>query len=301
MRSELKLQSRNDHSRSNHMYIRTPDSPQNSFAQQMGEAVPNYQLQPPQLRMPQRQYPNIMPGRLTFPPLTTPTPPINLFPPRLASFAEITVTGYAPGATNLTPAQATQIEQYASSVAARLPDITRAVRFVSFRDPQETDVRVGSARASAARAHFERSLCKLNPQLTFGLKFHLNDCGTDQGGARVEVYSTSVMAAAPYSPCSVANDIGLPSLSCTFTPAAPQGRSLSQAFWQSFDNSINGVMRDLRVPESLRAHIRNAAHSAIEKGSEEILNQALSTTRLTAAEQRAISAAVRAAAQTPVR
>jgi hypothetical protein len=285
------------------MYIRDPDNAQNQYAPHMGEAVPNYQLQPPQLRLPPRQYPNLMPGRLTLAPspFTTPAAPINLFPPRTTSFAEITVSGYPAGATNLTPAQATQIEQYANSVAARSPDITRAVRFVSFRDPSETDVNVGSARATVVRAYFERCLCKVNPQLAFGMKYHVNDCGTAQNGGRVEVYSTLAMGVAPFSPCTVINDFGMPSLSCNFTPAAPQGRSLSQAFWQAFDNSINGVMRDLRIPAGLREHIRNAAHSAIEKGSEEILNQALSATRLTADQQRAISAAARAAAQSPVR
>jgi hypothetical protein len=285
------------------MYIRSPDNSQKQYAHNIGEAVPDYQMQQPQLRIPPRQYPNLMPGRFTLgpSPITSPTAPINLFPPRTASYAEITVSGYSALATRLTTAQAMQIERYANSVAARAPDITRAVRFVSFREATETDVNVGSSRASAARAHFERCLCKVNPQLAFGMKYHVNDCGTAANGARVEIYSTLVMGVAPFSPCAVANDFGMPSLSCNFTPALPKGRSLSQAFWQNFDNSINGVMRDLRVPEAWREHIRNAAHSAIEKGSEEILKQALSTTKLTADEQSAISAAVRAAAQTPVR
>jgi hypothetical protein len=84
-------------------------------------------------------------------------------------------------------------------------------------------------------------------------------------------------------------------------PTPPPRRSFSQMFWNKVDDSLNSTMNRLSVPQSLRGRIRAAAHAALERGAESLLNNALDQTDLGNEAKEAIRASVRAAARTPVR
>lgn len=71
-------------------------------------------------------------------------------------------------------------------------------------------------------------------------------------------------------------------------------------FWQMFDNQLDSVMNNLRVPQTWKGRIRDAAHAAVDKGAEEILNRTMVAAGLRAEAQEAIRASVRAALQTPI-
>jgi hypothetical protein len=60
-------------------------------------------------------------------------------------------------------------------------------------------------------------------------------------------------------------------------------------------------MSRVGVPHSLRDPIRDAAHAAIQRGAESLLSRASDETELSSEANEAIRAAVRAAAQTPIR
>jgi hypothetical protein len=61
------------------------------------------------------------------------------------------------------------------------------------------------------------------------------------------------------------------------SPATPpvQRLSLGDAIRRYLDNNLDRLMRDLRVPQSLRGRVRDAARDAIGRGATEALNRAL--------------------------
>jgi outer membrane protein OmpA-like peptidoglycan-associated protein len=87
----------------------------------------------------------------------------------------------------------------------------------------------------------------------------------------------------------------------TAPPTPPPRRSFSEMFWRRVDESLNSTMSRVGVPPSLRGPIRDATHAAIQRGAESLLSRALDETDLSSEAKEAIRAAVRAAAQTPIR
>jgi hypothetical protein len=79
------------------------------------------------------------------------------------------------------------------------------------------------------------------------------------------------------------------------TPPPPPRPTLMQAIENYIDTGLNRVMSDLHVPPALRPHLRDAARGAIGRGAQELLDQALSATRLNSEVREAISNSVRAA------
>jgi hypothetical protein len=222
-----------------------------------------------------------------------------LIPPA-GPFAELVIDGFPPGVTTLNAAQQAKIRRFAEHLAARPAGGLTAIRFASFRAPNETHIATGLQRAQAVQSELERQLCPLNPLLTSSLRLFRNDCNVSAQGARVEVYTTAVRGASPVSPCTPISEQSHPSLTCPMPPLRRQGRSLNDRFWQWFNGNLDSVMTRLRVPDSLRGPIRDAARSAVERGAEEVLNRTLAESRLPGEVQEAIRASVRAAAQQPI-
>lgn len=83
-------------------------------------------------------------------------------------------------------------------------------------------------------------------------------------------------------------------------PAPSPRRSFNQMFWQRVDGSLNSTMGRLQVPNWLRGRLRAAAHAAINRGAESILNQALDITDLSREGKEAIRATVRATLKIPI-
>lgn len=81
------------------------------------------------------------------------------------------------------------------------------------------------------------------------------------------------------------------------SPAPPpaQRLSLGDAIRRYLDNNLDRLMIDLRVPRSLRGHIRNAARGAIGRGATEALNRALTQMGVGGGAREAIISSVRAA------
>jgi hypothetical protein len=84
-------------------------------------------------------------------------------------------------------------------------------------------------------------------------------------------------------------------------PTPPPRRSFGEMFWRRMDEKLNSTMSRVGVPPSLRGPTRDAARAAIRQGGDAILNGALDETGLSSEAKEAIRAAVRAAAQTPLR
>jgi hypothetical protein len=84
-------------------------------------------------------------------------------------------------------------------------------------------------------------------------------------------------------------------------PAPPPRRPFNQMFWQKIDDSLASTMSRLGVPQRLRGPIKDAAHGAIERGTQAVLDQMLARTDLSREAKEAIRATIRAALQTPVR
>ena len=82
-------------------------------------------------------------------------------------------------------------------------------------------------------------------------------------------------------------------------PTPSPRRSFTQMFWNKIDENLNSTMNRLGVPQSLRGPIRDAAHAALERGAESLLNKALDQTGLGTEAKEAIRASVRTAAKTP--
>jgi hypothetical protein len=258
--------------------------------------VPDVTLPEPQLRFrPNR--PSLSPGLLTLYPPSAPFTPLQ---PMMGPFPELVIDGFASGVTTLNTTQKEKIRRFAEHLAARPPGGVTAIRFVSFREPNERRVAISMQRAQAVQSELERQFCPLNPLVASSLRLFRNDCNVSAQGARVEVYTTAVRGAAPVSPCVPMSEQSNPSLICPMPPLRRPSRSFNDLFWQWFNGNLDSVMNRLRVPDSLRGPIRNAARSAVERGSEAILDAALSQTQLSSEAKEAIRASVRAAAQQPI-
>jgi len=84
-------------------------------------------------------------------------------------------------------------------------------------------------------------------------------------------------------------------------PIAPPARpSFSEAVWKVIDEKIDLISSKVGVPKKYRGLVKDAAHSAIEKGAEKVLDQALDQANLSGPQKEAIKAAVKAAAQTKI-
>jgi hypothetical protein len=291
------------------MYFRTGLNDDMSESQGVGEPIPDFRLTPPELRMPPRPRPSLLPPeqlklRSLGPSLTQPLWRLPLFPPPhllpTGIYPEEVIDGFTPGIATLNPAQLAKIKRFANQLVARSAPYTTAIRLVAFRAQGETDPRLGMQRAQAVQSELERHLCRLNPLITSSLRLFRNDCNVSPQGARVEIFTTVVRGVSPVSPCSTPpNEQGLPSLICPMPPRPP-GRSFSQMFWQMLDSRLDSAMNSLRVPQSWHGRIRDAAHAAVDKGAEEILNRTLAAAGISGEAQEAIRASVRATVQTPI-
>jgi hypothetical protein len=82
----------------------------------------------------------------------------------------------------------------------------------------------------------------------------------------------------------------------TSPPPPPWQRpSLGDAIRQYLDNNLDRLMGDLRVPRSMRSHIREVARDAIGRGATEGLNRALTQMGIGGRARDAINSSVRAA------
>ena len=78
-------------------------------------------------------------------------------------------------------------------------------------------------------------------------------------------------------------------------PPPVQRLSLGDAIRRYLDNNLERLMSDLRVPRSLRGHIRNATRDAVGRGATEALDRALTQMGVGGGAREAIISSVRAA------
>lgn len=81
-------------------------------------------------------------------------------------------------------------------------------------------------------------------------------------------------------------------------PEPPPKRSLSDMFWKKFDEKTEDILRSAGVPAKYRPYIKDAARSALEKGAEKLLDEALDKTGLGEKEKKTIKEAIKAAGET---
>lgn len=86
----------------------------------------------------------------------------------------------------------------------------------------------------------------------------------------------------------------------TPVPELPPRRSFNEMFWERVNEGLDDIMDTFNIPESWRDLIRRAARAGIERGAQEILEQALDSADIHGEAREAIEAAVRAAMETPV-
>ena len=84
------------------------------------------------------------------------------------------------------------------------------------------------------------------------------------------------------------------------TPYVPpyEKKSLNELLWKKFDESLDTALRKMKIPEKLRPWIKKGARSAIEKGTETILDKALDQTGLGSDEKKAIKKSIEAIGKT---
>jgi hypothetical protein len=247
-------------------------------------------------------------------------PRISLLPGQLRMPPLETISGFAPGQARLTSEQAQVIGRLAQYIAGMWGSnpAPLSIRLVGYIDENEWDGQLGAQRAVAVQVELGRAIGALNPGLAARIQFTPTNCGFSTGGRRVEVVLWVGPSAPPAAPCS----FPLPSpaevarrmvpirpetpeerinrILRTLPPPPLPRRSFNQMFWQRVDEGLNSTMGRLGVPSSLRGPIRDAAHAAIERGGQAILDRALDETGLSSQAKEAIRAAVRAGAQTPL-
>lgn len=81
-------------------------------------------------------------------------------------------------------------------------------------------------------------------------------------------------------------------------PEPPPKRSLSEMFWKKFDDGVEDILRKAGVPAKFRGPIKDAARTAVEKGAEKLLDEALDKAGLNEKEKRAVKEAIKAAGET---
>jgi outer membrane protein OmpA-like peptidoglycan-associated protein len=82
------------------------------------------------------------------------------------------------------------------------------------------------------------------------------------------------------------------------TPIPKQSSSISDIFWKKFDDSIDSVLRDMKVPTKYRGFIKEKARSALEKGAEVVLDKALDQIGVTGKEKEMIKSTLDALSRT---
>jgi hypothetical protein len=234
---------------------------------------------------------------------------------RMPAFA--TLTGFARGEASLNPAQLERVKRVAEFIAQswRGASPIMSIRVTGYLDANESQPDLGQRRAAAVRDALLRALGSERPGLATRLRWIIEDRGLSSV-AKVEIYLWHGPTPPPVpplvrvpSPAEAARrstpirtetpEERIQRALNTPPPTPPPRRSFSQMFWNKLDDNLNSIMNRLRVPQSLHGRIRDAAHAALERGTESLLNKALDQTGLGTEAKEAIRASVRAAAKTP--
>ena len=235
---------------------------------------------------------------------------------RMPAFA--TLTGFARGGASLTATQLERVRRAADFIAqswrSALP-IT-SIRITGYINADEAQSDLGQRRAAAVRDALVRALGSAQPGLATRLRWILEDRGFSPV-AKVEIYLWHGPTPPPVpplvqvpSPAEAARRVApirpetseerIQRIIPTPQPTPSSRRSFSQMFWDQLDDNLNSTMNRLGVSQSIRSRIRDAAHAALERGAESLLNKALDQTGLGQEAKEAIRASVRAAAKTHV-
>jgi outer membrane protein OmpA-like peptidoglycan-associated protein len=234
---------------------------------------------------------------------------------RMPAFA--TLTGFARGGSSLNAAQLEHVKRVAEFIAQswRGTSPIMSIRITGYIDANESQSGLGQRRAAAVRDALLRVLGPARPGLAKRLRWIMEDRGFSPV-AKVEIYLWHGPTPPPVPPLvrvpspaeaarrdtPIRTETPEEQIQRTLTtplPTPPPRRSFSQMFWNKVDGNLNAIMNRLRVPKSLHDRIRDAAHAALERGTESLLNKALDQTGLGTEAKEAIRASVRAAAKTP--
>ena len=235
---------------------------------------------------------------------------------RMPAFA--TLTGFTRGGASLGAAQLEGVKRAAEFIARSWPGASpvTSVRITGYIDANESQSDLGQQRAVAVRDALVQALGSIQPGLATRLRWITEDRGLS-AVAKVEIYlwvGPTPMPVPPLvrtpSPAEAARRIAplqpetagerIQRILRTLPPPPPR-RSFSQMFWNKVDDKLNSTMSRLGVSRSLRGPIRDAAHAAIERGAESLLNLALDQTGLGNEAKEAIRTSVRAAARSPIK
>jgi hypothetical protein len=304
-----------------------------SAASNLSEAYEKEEAPAPSKPQPPRGSASKIAGPFGEPPLA---PRVSLLPGRLRMPAFETLTGYAPGAWRLSPAQLARIRRLAEHIVRTWTtgSPVTGVRLIGFAEPAEAQAAV--QRAGAARAALSDAITRLNLSILHSIQFSGEDGGStpaaDGSVRRVEILLWVGLGTPFVPPPPRPSQWSIPQISVTpavrvpmpaetarkfyrtetpedqinrilgtLPPAPPPRGSFNQVFWQRVDENLNAAMRRVGVPESLRGLIRRGAHEAITRGANEILGRVLDAASLTGEPREAISATVRAVLEAPVR
>jgi outer membrane protein OmpA-like peptidoglycan-associated protein len=229
-----------------------------------------------------------------------------------------TITGFPRGGASLSAAQLERVNRVAEFVAQSWSGTSpiTSIRITGYIDADEWQPDLGQRRAVAVRDALLRALGSARPGLATRLRWIIEDRGFSLV-AKVEIYLWHGPTPPPVpplvrlpSPAEAARTVApmrpetpeerIQRIITTPPPTQHPRKSFSQMFWNKVDDNLNSTMNRLRVPQSLRGPIRDAAHAAIERGAESLLNKALDQTELSNEAKEAIRASVRAAARTPI-
>ena len=235
---------------------------------------------------------------------------------RMPAFA--TLTGFARGGAGLNVAQFERVKRAAEFVAQSWGGTSpiTSIRITGYIDANEQSD-LGQRRAEAVRDALLRAIDSARPGLATRLQWILEDRGFSPV-AKVEIYLWHGPTPPPVPPLvrvpspaeaarrrvPIRTETPEERIQRTLTtrpPTPPPRRSFSHVVWNKIDENLNSTMNSFGVPQSLRGRIRDAAHAALERGAERLLNQALDQTGLGNEAKEAIRASVRAAARTPIR
>jgi len=229
----------------------------------------------------------------------------------------VTLTGFARGGLSLNAAQLELVKRAAEFIEQswRGTSPITSIRITGYIDANEQPD-LGQRRAEAVRDALLRAIDSARPGLATRLQWILEDRGFSPI-AKVEIYLWHGPTPPPVpphirvpSPAEAARNAEpmrpetpgerIQRTVTTPPPKPPPRRSFNQMFWNKVDDNLNSTMNRLGIPQSLRGRIRDAAHTALERGAESLLNQAMDQTGLGNEAKEAIRASVRAAAKTPI-
>jgi outer membrane protein OmpA-like peptidoglycan-associated protein len=229
-----------------------------------------------------------------------------------------TITGFARDGASLSAAQLGRVKRAAEFIAQswRGTSPITSIRVTGYIDANEAESDLGQRRAAAVRDALLRALGSARPGLATRLRWIVEDRGFSSV-AKVEIYLWHGPTPPPVpplvrvpSPAEAARRVApmrpetpearIRRIITTPPPTPHPRKSFSQMFWNKVDDNLNSTMSRLGVPQSLRGPLRDAAHAAIERGAESLLNKALDQTGLGNEAKEAIRASVRAAARTPI-